>query len=94
MITNFLTLNDLLVTVINNKLEMDTALDLGVGEIGTIRGFSRRDMASKLLSMGVLPGSRIEIIRKSPFGGSYYMAIDSHFLALRQKELLTIHIQK
>lgn len=87
-------LNTTFVTVINNKPEMDLALDLKVGEIATIRGFSRRDMASKLLVMGVLPGSSIEVIRKSPFGGSYYVAIDTHFLALRLKEIQSILIQK
>ena len=81
-------------TVINNKLEMDSALDMNVGDVGTIRGFTRRDVASKLLAMGVLPGSRIELIRKAPFGGAYYIAIDTHFLALRHKELLAIYVQK
>ena len=73
---------------------MDSALDLDVGEVGTVCGFSRRDMASKLLVMGVLPGCQIKLIRKGPLGGSYYIAIDAHFLALRQKELLAIHVQK
>lgn len=82
------------VTVINNKFEMDSAFDMNVGDVGTVRGFTRRDVASKLLAMGVLPGSRIELIRISPFGGAYYIAIDTHFMALRQKELLAIHVQK
>lgn len=81
-------------TVISNQEDMDTALDLAVGQVATVKGFSLRALASKLLAMGVLPGSRIELIRKAPFGKTYYIAIDDHYIALRQRELQAIHIQK
>lgn len=81
-------------TVINTQPEQDSAVDLQIGQVGTIKGFSRRSIASKLLAMGVLPGSRIELVRKAPFGGTYYVAVNDHFLALRYRELQSIHISK
>ncbi len=83
-----------ILTVINTQPEQDSALDLQIGQIGTVKGFNRESIASKLLAMGVLPGSRIELVRKGPFGGTYYIAVDDHFLALRHRELQSIHIRK
>lgn len=81
-----------ILTVINRQPEQNSALDLQIGQVGTVKGFNRENLASKLLAMGVLPGSRIELIRKGPFGGTYYIAINDHFLALRHRELQSIHI--
>lgn len=39
------------------------------------------------MSMGVLPGSRIDLIRKAPLGGGWYVKIDRQFIALRKEEL-------
>lgn len=83
-----------ILTVINTQPEQDSALDLDIGQVGTVKGFNRRSIASKLLAMGVLPGSRIELLRQAPFGGTYYVAVNSHFLALRRKELQSIHVEK
>lgn len=46
------------------------------------------------MSMGVLPGSVIELIRKAPLGGGWYVRIDRQVLALRKEELDCIVTQK
>ncbi len=67
---------------------------LGVGESGIIAGFTQADLATSLLAMGVLPGSKIRVIRKAPFGRTVYVAVDQQNLALRQQELEAIVIHK
>ncbi len=50
-------------------------------------GFTNDQLASRLISMGVLPGSKVELIRKAPFGGGWYARIDNQVIALRKEEL-------
>lgn len=57
---------------------------------GHISHFNDERMASKLMSMGVLPGSFIELLRRAPFGGGWYVKVDDLRLALRQKEIDSI----
>lgn len=52
-----------------------------------IRSFRNREVALRLMSMGVQPGQEIRIIGKSPFGPSYYVCVGSRFLAARAEEL-------
>lgn len=64
-----------------------------VGTAGTIERFTNENLAGKLLDIGVRPGSRLRIIRKGPFGGSWYVKIDRHCMALRKQELACIMIK-
>ncbi|MEZ5042326.1 MAG: FeoA family protein [Saprospiraceae bacterium] len=52
-----------------------------------ISHFTDEGIASKLMSMGILPGSHIALVRKAPMGGGWYLKIDNKILALREKEL-------
>ena len=64
--------------------------ELKSGKGGFVSHFTNQLIASKLMSMGVLPGSRLEIIRKAPFGGGCYVKADKHYLALRKQEAACI----
>lgn len=66
------------------------AVALQAGSVGTVARFNDERLGSKLLAMGVLPGSRLEILRAAPFGGGVVVKIDDHLLALRKEELLCI----
>lgn len=46
------------------------------------------------MAMGVLPGSRIELRRRAPFGGGWYVKVDNLLLALRQCEVDSIVLTK
>ncbi len=41
----------------------------------------------KLMAMGILPGSQVDILRKGPWGKVYYIKVDGQNMALRQQEL-------
>ena len=43
--------------------------------------------------MGLLPGTRIEMIRKSPFGNAYYVKADGVRFALREEEAASILLE-
>ena len=49
--------------------------------------FTNDQVASRLISMGVLSGSSLQLIRKAPFGGGWYARIDNQVIALRKEEL-------
>ncbi len=57
---------------------------------GFVVQFTNEQIGCKLLAMGVFPGSRIEVVRKAPFGGGLFLKIDQNYLALRQQEAACI----
>lgn len=61
-----------------------------VGQRGTIVQLHNEDLAAKLLAIGVVPGSRVEVVRKAPFGGGYYIKVDQQYIALRKQEMACI----
>jgi ferrous iron transport protein A len=61
---------------------------------GRVSHFGDERLAGKLLAMGVLPGSRIELRRRAPFGGGWYVKVDNLLLALRQQEIDSIVLTK
>lgn len=60
------------------------------GQEGIIHEFTNDRMASKLLSMGVLPGKMMQLIRRVPFGGGLYVKIEGQNIALRLEEARNI----
>lgn len=56
------------------------------GERGMIDSFSDQEIGCKLMSMGILPGSKVQILRKAPFGGAVYLKLDNQQFAIRNNE--------
>lgn len=48
--------------------------------------FLNYNIAGKMLSMGVLPGSKVKMIRIAPRGGGFYLKVDGQNIALRVVE--------
>ena len=59
---------------------------LKIGSTGKLAHYTNDDIASKLMSMGVLPGSSVEIVSKAPFRSGYYIKVDGNCIALRTSE--------
>ena len=51
-------------------------------------------LAARLFSMGVLPGTVVEYIRKAPLGGGCYVRVGNALLALRKQEASSIIISQ
>lgn len=52
--------------------------------------FSDNTIGGKLMSMGILPGSSVKILRKAPFGGGCYVKVDNMLIGLRKEEANSI----
>ncbi|MEO1263612.1 MAG: FeoA family protein [Bacteroidota bacterium] len=64
--------------------------NIEVGSSGIIVQFMDNIIAGKLMTMGVLPGSKVRVVRKAPFKGGLYLKIDGSNMVLREKEAETI----
>ncbi len=60
------------------------------GESAIIGEFTNYHIASKLMAMGLLPGSSISLQRSAPFGGAYYVKANNHYVALRSEEAKSV----
>ena len=68
-------------------------LNLGQGQAGHVDRFDQEALAGKLMAIGILPGSRVEVVRRAPFGGGYYVRVDRQTIALRKQELECIIVK-
>ena len=68
---------------------MDTRLTLQLGSECIIRSLGQdKKVASRLAQMGVLPGSRLRVIRLAPFGETFEVSVDQgQYFALRNEEI-------
>ncbi|NRB47540.1 MAG: ferrous iron transport protein A [Saprospiraceae bacterium] len=66
---------------------------LRTNESKRISHFTNDQMASKLMSMGILPGSQVEMIRRAPMGGGWYIKVDNKVIAMRTEEFDSIVLQ-
>ncbi|RMG77918.1 MAG: ferrous iron transport protein A [Bacteroidetes bacterium] len=68
-----------------------TQLQKGIS--GKVTQFTDDLIASKLMSMGILPGSRVEVIKIAPFNGGFYLKVDGNNLAVRAIEAANIVVE-
>jgi ferrous iron transport protein A len=59
----------------------------------TVVEFTDDVISSRLLSMGILPGSTIEVMRKAPLRGGFYIKFDNQRVALRTQEAACIEVK-
>ncbi len=79
------------------KSNTQEEISFSEGDLGlpyTVASYEDKKVASKLLTMGLLPGSPIRLIRKSLFGHTFYVQSEHNFFALRKEEAATILVIK
>jgi ferrous iron transport protein A len=64
--------------------------DLKVGEKGIVCCFKDEVMSLKLMEMGCLPGSEVELSHKAPFGDPICIRVGGYALSMRLNEAATI----
>ncbi len=65
------------------------------GEFAVITGFTEDiNTDSRLLEMGLLPGSVIRMIKQAPFGGPIELKIKDYYLSLRVEDSAKIIVKK
>ncbi len=70
-----------------------TLLDLKPGKIGIVQQFADLEATCKLITMGLIPNARVEVIRKAPFGGALYVKLENHIIGMRNIEASSVEIE-
>ena len=71
-----------------------TVYNLKKGESGFVESFENMDFACKLLTLGLLPKSKVTLMRKSPMGDALYLKLNNHQIAVRVSEAKSIILEK
>ncbi len=71
-----------------------TLNDLKPGERGTITGIVEGNTPSRLLEMGLLPGTMVEVLRLAPLGDPLDLRVRGYRLSIRRAEAALITIEQ
>lgn len=65
------------------------------GESGTVvRVGCARPVTRRLLEMGLLPGTRVEVVRVAPFGDPIELTLRGYALSIRRAEAMQIEVSR
>ncbi len=73
-----------------NRASNKSIAQLQRKEKGKILRFTDQVLASRLVAMGILPGSLVEVLGKAPLRGGLYLRFDNQRVALRIEEAQSI----
>lgn len=73
---------------------MVTLDELKTGEKAIIEGFETKNLPFKLIEMGCLPGSSVELIHKAFLNDPLYIKIDESYLAIRRETAKEIFVRR
>ncbi len=66
--------------------------EVNIGRKVKIVSIDENILTHKLMTLGFLENTTLTIIRKSPFGGSFYVRVENQYVALRKTELESIKV--
>ena len=67
-----------------------TLLALQPGETGLVALLEENDFTSKLMALGILPNTRVKMVRKASFGKVFYVNLADHHIAIREAAANTV----
>ena len=67
--------------------------ELKIGQKSIVSSFVDSKMGSKLMTMGMLPGSLVELVRKASAGKTFYIKVNGYGMAVRKSEAAKILIE-
>jgi Fe2+ transport system protein FeoA len=73
---------------------MLTLRDLKPGERGTVTGYDDDNPPGRLLEIGLLPGTPVEVVRMAPLGDPIDLKVRGFHLSIRQHEAKRIHVER
>ena len=68
--------------------------ELKPGERGRVTGFASENPPGRVLEMGVLPGTVVEVVRFAPLGDPIDLKVRGYHLSIRRAEALTIEVER
>lgn len=73
---------------------MLTLGDLRPGERGRVTGYADEAPPGRLLEMGLLPGTTVEVVRLAPLGDPLDLKVRGFHLSIRQHEAQCIQVER
>lgn len=70
-----------------------TVYDLKEGQSAYIKSVLTDSHTCKLLTLGLLPQTKVTFVRSAPIGRARYLKIGDHYVAIREDEARTILIE-
>lgn len=71
-----------------------TLAEMTAGESGSIvRVLGDEHVARRLMELGLVPGTRVEVIRRAPLGDPIEIRLRQFHLSLRQSEATHVHVE-
>ena len=52
-----------------------------------------QDSKVRLSEMGVMPGTIVRLVRKTPFGGPVLLKVNNYYLSIRKEDALLIKVK-
>jgi Fe2+ transport system protein FeoA len=68
--------------------------ELPPGERGTIQRYETDTPPSRLLEMGLVPGTTVKVVRRAPLGDPIYLSVRGYHLAVREHDAELIHVDE
>lgn len=72
---------------------MTTLADLKPGSKAVVTGFVEADVPGRLLEMGLLPGTPVEVVRLAPLGDPLDVRVRGYHLSLRRHEARLVAVE-
>lgn len=74
---------------------LTTLAQMQLGAVGCVRGFyaGSRSYRQKLLTMGLTPNTRFEVVRRAPLGDPVQIRLRDYSLSIRQSEACVLKIE-
>jgi Fe2+ transport system protein FeoA len=63
-----------------------TLTELRPGQRGTVNGFASSHPPVRLLEMGLLPGTEVEVVRLAPLGDPMDLKVRGYHLSIRRED--------
>ncbi len=70
-----------------------TLNSLNPGQSAFVSVLNENNFTCKLMNLGIMPKTKVTMVRKAPFGGAFYIKIDNIQMAMRESEASSIYIQ-
>lgn len=71
-----------------------TIAHLKQGESGIIKAFIGEELPVKLIEMGCLPGSAVEMVQIAPLNDPLYITVDGTHMAIRRVTAAEIELEQ
>jgi len=71
-----------------------TLLDLKPGQRACIQGWTTEEPPLRLMELGLLPGTDIELVRFAPLGDPIDIKVRGYHLSIRKTEAALIRIER